>query len=203
MKNKIIYTIGYSAYDVTDFISTLKDNGITCLIDVRSIPKSIRYPQYNSERLQVFLQDSNVLYRNYAYEFGARQTETRYYPNGYLDFELFSQSEQFEQGVKRLENGLRQNQVLCLMCAEKIPSECHRSILIGRELSKRGYEVRHLIPHEGYILQRQIDEQLLDYYYPNRMQESIFPENNMSDEEYLRQAYRKRNLEIAFRMEEN
>ena len=39
-----IYTIGHSTRELDDFIALLREHGITCAVDVRSIPRSARYP---------------------------------------------------------------------------------------------------------------------------------------------------------------
>jgi len=39
---------------------------------------------------------------------------------------------------------------LCILCSEEDPAKCHRGLLISRELTKLGIEVRH-IRHDGSI----------------------------------------------------
>ena len=34
---------------------------------------------------------------------------------------------------------------LCLMCAEKEPLDCHRTVLVSRRLAERGVEIEHLL----------------------------------------------------------
>ena len=41
MKKKI-YTIGYTTFNIDNFIKELKELGITCVVDVRSFPKSFK-----------------------------------------------------------------------------------------------------------------------------------------------------------------
>lgn len=40
-----------------------------------------------------------IFYRNYNREFGARQEDKMYYPNGYLDFFMFTRSRMFIEGI--------------------------------------------------------------------------------------------------------
>lgn len=68
-----------------------------------------------------------------------------YTPEGYLDFTKFAQSEPFQQGVKKLRAGMERGYTFVLMCAEKPPIPCHRSILIARNLSLQGLCVVHLL----------------------------------------------------------
>ena len=44
--DKKIYTIGYTAFDIENFIKEIKNIGITCIIDVRSFPKSNYYKDF-------------------------------------------------------------------------------------------------------------------------------------------------------------
>jgi uncharacterized protein (DUF488 family) len=38
---------------------------------------------------------------------------------------------------------------IALMCAEKEPLECHRTLLVGRALYERGVEVKHILGNGG------------------------------------------------------
>ncbi len=73
-----VFTIGYSGFQINDFISTLRKNGISVIIDVRSLPYSRHYSDYNKENLRSVLLKYGIYYRNYASEFGARQNERKY-----------------------------------------------------------------------------------------------------------------------------
>ena len=201
MKKKI-YTIGYASLPIDSFVKELKRYGITCLIDVRSTPKSTYFKDFNKEILDFRLKQEGILYRNYAYEFGARQEDNSLYPNGYLDFEIFSKTENFMQGVSKLNSGIELNQVFVLMCAEKDPYNCHRCIMVSRFLQDYDFEVYHIVGEDKIVSQKEIEMRLVDEYFPNRNQVSMFSENNLSDEECLVCAYRKRNEEIGFKIEE-
>lgn len=199
---KHIYTIGYTAYPIRDFLSVLKNNRINCLIDVRSVPKSSYYVDYDSDNLKRVLKGANILYRNYKDEFGARQEDKSYYPNGYLDFGIFTNSQKFLSGVDKIDKAISMGYTVCLMCAEKDPINCHRAIMISRKLDELGFEVTHLLALEEKCSQKDIDNRLLDKYYPNRGQLSIFQEDNLSDEEAVRRCYIKQNKEIGFKLED-
>ena len=192
-----LYTIGYSGFpNVDDFVHILNEYGIQILIDVRSSPYSAYYSAYNKETISQRLKENKILYFNYAHQFGARQENLSYYKNGRLDFETFSQSEQFLEGVKSIE---KSNANIAFMCAEKHPSECHRTILVARAFSDRGHEIIHLMPNNETLTQHDIEAELLETYFPNREQRSLFEEENKSDSEYITDAYRLRNDEIGFK----
>jgi len=227
-----IYTIGYSGFHETgDFVAVLKQYGIQILIDVRSSPFSAYYENYNRDRISPELKRNGIYYANYAVQFGARQERTCFYKNGRLDFETFSKSEQFLEGIRNVE---KSKAVICLMCAEKHPDECHRTVLVARVLRDRGNTVEHIVPADREITkntdsalldsgdnerqraeyevlptdtvtisQEEIDELLLNKYFPDRDQMSLFSEiNSMTHEDYITEAYRRRNDEIGYKQED-
>ena len=199
---KKIYTIGYTCLPIDSFVKELKRYGITCLIDVRSTPKSTYFKDFNKENLDLRLKQEGILYRNYAFEFGARQDDTNFYPKGYLDFEIFSKTANFMQGVSKLNAGIELKQVFALMCAEKDPYNCHRCIMVSRFLQDYNFDIYHIVGEKQLVSQKEIESRLVEEYFPNRNQVSMFSENNLSDEECLVCAYRKRNEEIGFKIEE-
>jgi uncharacterized protein (DUF488 family) len=197
-----VYTIGYSGFSIDDFVATLKSNHISLVIDVRSQPYSQWYSDYNEDVLGALLKHEGIYYRSYASEFGARQEDSSYYsPEGYLDFEKFAKSPQFLQGYEKLVKSMKQDYRFALMCAEKDPFNCHRAILVARAFHDAGYKVIHLMPNDLKITQEEIEQRLLEEYFPDRDQINLFAEP-LDDDEYVIQAYRKRNSEIGYSIEE-
>lgn len=88
------------------------------------------------------------------------------------------------------------------MCSEKHPANCHRAILVTRAFSDLGYPITHIKPNGESLTQKDIESELIDAYFPNRTQISMFEEDNLSETEYIRQAYKLRNDEIGFKLEE-
>lgn len=197
-----IYSIGYSGFSIKNFVNTLQSNQVSLLVDVRSQPYSQHFPDYSKDSLEKTLKDSGIYYRNYAKEFGARQEERKYYTNeGYLDFELFAKSSLYLSGYEKLINSMKRDYRFVLMCAEKDPFNCHRAILVSRSFHDAGYKVIHLLPNNKTITQKEIEYRLLEKYFPNRNQLTLFGDA-LSEGDYLLQAYRKRNAEIGYSIEE-
>ena len=86
------------------------------------------------------------------------------------------------------------------MCAEKNPIDCHRAILISRAFQKDGCRVIHILSDKRTCTQEDISAALLDKYFPNREQISLF--GNSTDESLIEEAYRKRNAEIGYKITE-
>lgn len=199
---KTLFTIGYTGFSLPVFIQELKKHDINVVIDVRSSAFSERYPEYNKPSLESALHKSGIYYRNYEREFGARQKNKAFYsPDGYLDFDIFSKSQQFQEGVEKMVDSIEKGFRIVFMCAEKEPVQCHRAILVARAFDKLGFSVIHLMPNGITKCQKEIEEELLRKYFPNRGQMSLF-ENLMSDEEYINLAYKKQNKQIGYRLEE-
>ena len=110
-------------------------------------------------------------------------------------------TENFKKGLNNIIKGLKQNNNICLMCTEKDPIDCHRAIMVARAFSLKGIDVSHILQNGEIQTQKELDERLLDLYFPDRNQLSLFAEDNLSREQMLVEAYRKRNKKIGYEME--
>ena len=199
---KRIYTIGYAGFAINDFIDVLSELNIKIVIDVRSHPVSAYYIDYNKDNLEKTLQAKHIHYRNYSNEFGARQSDLKFYSNdGYLDFSKYVQSTQFRNGLERIKTGIAAGFDFVLMCAEKNPAMCHRTIMIAREFAKEGYEVIHILPGHCIITQVEVEDEMVSEYFPKTNQLSMFLDTP-TREEMVNIVYQKRNAEIGFKSED-
>lgn len=196
-----IYTIGYSGFGIDDFCDTLLDFNVSAVIDVRSRPFSDHFKDYDRDALTQTLRKHHIYYRNYAREFGARQTSPEYFsPVGYVDFEKFAQSPEFLDGMKKLMASMAQGFSFALMCAEKDPVRCHRAVLVARAFAEAGYVVQHLLPQGICLSQTMFESQLLSRYIPDGGQFQLFDDGLPQDDaERLRLAYRRCNEDIGWR----
>ena len=103
-------------------------------------------------------------------------------------------------GVTKLIDSLTQGYTFALMCAEKEPIRCHRTIMVSRHFFEKGYNVIHILPNGKHISQQDVEQSLLDKFFPDRDQVTFFDEPE-SDEQLISQAYRLQNAEIGYRME--
>jgi len=198
--DEIIYTIGYSTYGIEDFIKELKKIDKLCLIDVRSCPYSEHFNDYSINNLEPILKENNIIYRNYKDEFGARQDDNKYYRSyGYLDFEEFIKSKVFQAGVEKIVKGKELGYNFVLMCAEKDPIMCHRAIMVGRGLSLAGFQIHHIVKDNDIQTQEDIENRLLNIYFPNRTQLNLFEQK--TQDEYISDSYRLQNEKIGYKKE--
>lgn len=199
-----VYTIGYSAFSIEKFISVLQSKNIKCLIDARSTPYSQYFQDYNKEQLEKKLKINQILYRNYSKEFGARQNDMNFYDkDGILDFGKFILSGQFQSGVEKVKNGIKIGYSFAIMCAEKDPIDCHRAIMVGRGFKEAGFSVKHIVSEDKEETQEEIESRLLDMYYKDRGQLTLFSDEAKSDEEMIADCYLKRNKEIGYHIDDD
>lgn len=198
-----LYTIGHSQHEFEYFIDLLKKYEINYLLDVRSTPYSKYAEIYNKEMLSSLLSTKGIKYSFMGKFFGARPDNVELYnEEGYLDFEKVSYSDLFIKGMENVNLGLKRGNNIVLMCTEKDPIDCHRAIMVARAFSLRGIDVKHILSNGKYQTQQELDERLLDKYFPNRAQLSIFNYDKVINvEENIKLAYRERNKEIGYHLE--
>ena len=196
-----LYTIGHSTFEPAQLIDNLRKYKVDYLLDVRSIPYSQFAPQYNKENLEKLLQEMQISYFFMGKFFGARQNNREYYPKGYIDFEKFRKSKKFITGKKNVLKGLEDNNI-AFMCTEKNPIDCHRTIMVARDFDLDGFKVEHILSDGSLQSQREIDQLLLEMYFPERNQTSLFQEDNKGEVWYINEAYKKQNEKIGYKMEE-
>ncbi len=141
----MIFSIGYAGTSIGRFIQILRENKISLLIDVRSLPKSKYFKDFNNNGLKFSLSKFGIRYENWKNEFGARQDNLEFYTNSILDYEKFAQSEQFQSGILKLKDLYKQSGNVCLICAEVDPINCHRAILCAKEIYVNDMKVIHII----------------------------------------------------------
>jgi uncharacterized protein (DUF488 family) len=140
----ILYTIGHSNHAIEKFVELLQWHGVTAVADVRSAPYSKYAPQFNSEPLAAYLKRQGIDYVFLGKELGARPQNPSCYVAGRVDFVKLAATPLFKAGVERLRQIL-QTSTLALMCTEKDPAMCHRTILVCRNLRGRGWAIRHIL----------------------------------------------------------
>lgn len=188
---KTVYTIGHSNGTAEHLLEMLEQHGITAVADVRSRPYSRFSPQFNREALANALKNSGREYVFLGPELGARSEDPACYRDGRAQYALIAKTPLFERGVERLLTGM-ENFRVAILCAEKEPLGCHRSILIARYLHERGILVRHIL-EDGSLEDH--DASLLRLLALHGIQE-----NNLfhTRDELIAMAYEKQAEEIEF-----
>jgi uncharacterized protein (DUF488 family) len=138
-----VLTIGHSTHPIETFISLLRTHEVNAVADVRSSPFSRFNPQFNREILEAALKTHGIRYVFLGQELGARSSEPSCYQDGRVQYARLAQTRQFHRGLERVIQGSA-NYKIALMCAEKEPLECHRTLLVARALAERSIPILHI-----------------------------------------------------------
>lgn len=199
-----IYTIGHSNYSMERFVEMLRQFNIDVVVDIRGTPYSKYNTQYNKEALHNTLKELGFRYIYMGREFAAqRDNKIIYTWEGYSDFEKVVNEPSFIEGVERLKKGLAKGYTIVLLGAKQDPANCHRFALVGRDLYKRGLNVKHIEDDLTISSQIQLEERILEKYYPKEEQLTMdfILSGEKSREEKLKDSYKRVNREIGFRVE--
>lgn len=156
-----IFTVGHSTQSIEAFIALLTQHGITAVADVRSAPFSRFNPQFNKDELARELKANGIQYVFLGRELGARSDDKSCYENGRVKYERLARTGLFKEGIDRVRRGAAEHRV-ALMCAEKEPLECHRTLLVARELDEEGLDIQHILSDGQLEPHKQSMERLLD-----------------------------------------
>lgn len=186
-----VYTVGHSTHTITKFLDLLACHSISAIADVRSSPYSKFNPQFNRKELQKTLASAGIRYVFLGRELGARSDDPSCYVHDKVQYDRLAKTDLFQKGIKRVAEGARSYRV-ALMCAEKDPLHCHRTILIARELIKLGTQVQHILP-DGSL------ESHVESIRRLRIELGI-PAHDLfrSDEELVDESYSKQADRIAY-----
>lgn len=138
-----VFTIGHSTHSAEAFVALLRQHGVEALADVRSSPFSRFNPQFNRENLERSLKGNGIRYVFLGKELGARTDDRSCYDQGRVQYSRLAKTALFRSGLDRVLQGAARYRV-ALMCAEKEPLECHRTLLVAKALSERGQPVLHI-----------------------------------------------------------
>ena len=132
-----LYSIGYATKPFTKFLAQLQGYEVDVVADVRSVPYSAAFHDYHREPLQRALKQQGISYVYLGGELGPRSTNPAHYDEtGQVQYDRLQRSENFLDGIERIRTGLAKGLNIALLCAEKDPALCHRSLLIGHYLAR-------------------------------------------------------------------
>jgi uncharacterized protein (DUF488 family) len=144
-----IWTIGHSTRTIDIFISLLEENGIKLVADVRSLPGSKRYPQFNKETLAESLSEHRIRYEHFP-ELGGRRKarkdshNTAWHNASFRGYADHMETGEFRRGIERLVDLANKIGPTAIMCAEAVWWRCHRA-LISDYLKAQGAEIIHIL----------------------------------------------------------
>jgi uncharacterized protein (DUF488 family) len=186
-----VFTLGHSTHSIEKLLGLIRRNEITAITDVRSQPYSRMNAQFNREPLRDALKGLGISYVFLGRELGGRSEDRSCYVDGKIQYDRLARTALFQQGLARVMEGASRYRI-ALLCAEKDPLTCHRTILVVRQLVARGLQASHILedgrlePHDT-ALDRLLQEEGM------RSNDLFKPLQELVDE-----AYAKRGNAIAY-----
>lgn len=194
---KAIFTIGHSTYPIEKFLGLLELHGITALCDVRSSPYSRFNPQYNRDALKDSLRSHNIKYVFLGDELGARSKDPSCYKDGRVQYVALAKTKLFRSGIDRIQLGINRDYKMALMCAEKDPLDCHRTVLVAHNLEKEGFKISHILGNGTLESHADATARLIKQF--NFDQDDLF----LSAQEVINKAFYKQGEKIAYTESDN
>ena len=145
------FTIGHSTRSIEEFVDLLQESRVQVIVDVRTIPRSRRNPQFNKDVLPGTLQEFQIGYEHML-ELGGRrgkQPLAEASPNAFWTHQAFrnyadyAMGPEFHAGLARL-RALGRERRCAIMCAEAVWWRCHRRIITDY-LLVAGESVLHIL----------------------------------------------------------
>ena len=152
-----LFTVGHSNRTIEAFIDVLLSEQIELVVDVRRLPGSRRYPQFDEDALRSSLTAAGIgMVRNAALT-GRRpvshdvpfETNALWRNRSFHNYADHALSDDFREGLSELRRAGHEQRA-AVMCSEAVWWRCHRRIIAD-----------HLIAH---------DEQVIHLLEPDRSQ---------------------------------
>jgi len=147
-----LFSIGHSNRNIPQLVEILTAADIQVVVDIRATPGSKRHPQYNQQDLRASLEESGFIYHWAGRQLGGRRHPKSDSPHHALKVDAMRgfadhmESDSFERASIQLVN-LAMKANTAMLCAERLPENCHRS-LISDYLVLKGLSVLHLLDGE-------------------------------------------------------
>jgi uncharacterized protein (DUF488 family) len=144
----MIWTIGHSTRTVEALVDLLRAHGIRRLADVRTLPRSRRNPQFNTDALPGPLAEAGISYVHVSRLGGLRRARpdspnTAWRTPGFRGYADHMQTPEFAAALDGLLAEAAEAPT-AVMCAEAVPWRCHRWLLADA-LVARGEPVAHIV----------------------------------------------------------
>ncbi|HBQ00800.1 MAG TPA: DUF488 domain-containing protein [Gammaproteobacteria bacterium] len=161
-----LFSIGYATKPLTEFMVQLQSYEVNVVADVRSVPYSAAFHDYHRELLQRALKQQGISYVYLGKELGPRSTNPAHYDEtGRVQYDRLQRADNFLHGIERLLTGLDKALNIALLCAEKDPAFCHRSLLIGHHLARaNALPIQHIGFDGALESQAELEQRLVSLH---------------------------------------
>ena len=151
----MLITLGHGTATTDELAQLMREAGIGALVDVRTVPKSRRHPQFVREALQEWIPQVTAASYRWEPRLGGFRKTTPGSPNvalrhpsfrGYADY---METDAFARALGDLLHAAESEQT-AVMCSETLWWRCHRRLIADAAALLHGVEVRHLM-HDGTL----------------------------------------------------
>lgn len=143
-----LYTIGHSTRSFAELLEMLQSFDVKIVVDVRSMPGSRKYPQFNQDVLNASLRDAGVQYIHMTDLGGRRKPNkdsenTRWNNPSFRAYADYMETEEFKNAAENLMKLASEHKV-AIMCSEAVWWRCHRS-MIADFFKAKNWTVLHIM----------------------------------------------------------
>lgn len=144
-----LFTVGHSDRALTGLLAVLGEVHVATLVDIRAWPRSQRHPHFDTERLRNAVEGEGMVYHWAGRNLGGRRAprprsrHTALADEGLRGFADHMESDEFQRAATQL-MALAVRAPVAVLCAERNPDQCHRSLL-SDYLMLKGMQVVHLL----------------------------------------------------------
>jgi uncharacterized protein (DUF488 family) len=147
MRAMTLWTVGHSTRSLDELVELLRAHAIDTVVDVRTVPRSRRHPQFEKDALTESLPQAAIAYTHMPGLGGLRKPRkdspnTGWRNDGFRGYADYMRTPDFGRHLVALVK-LAIGRRIAMMCAEAVPSHCHRSLL-SDALVVHGVDVLHI-----------------------------------------------------------
>lgn len=127
-----VFTIGYEGTDIERFIQTLKYVGVRQLVDVRAVPIS-RKPGFSKNKLRERIEAEGIRYLHLGALGDPKPGREAARAGHFNKFRRIYGAHLSKDDAQTALSGLAKlvkDNATCLMCFERDPTECHRTMIV-------------------------------------------------------------------------
>ena len=145
-------TIGYEGATAGEFIQTVRDAGIELLVDVRAVAMS-RRPGFAKTRLAANLAEAGIEYVHLkglgTPADGRAAAKSGRHAEMHRIFRQHMRTDVAQADLATLVSIIQGGRRVCLLCFERDPAHCHRSLVVEALMAHLPIEVSHLFAQES------------------------------------------------------
>ena len=183
-----VFTVGHSNHTLVTFVSLLQKHQVHEIADIRSAPYSRYAAHFNSEVMSVALDRIGIRYVFLGKALGGRPTEPSCYDStGRVRYDLIANTDLFRESIRDLTRDSTGRRI-ALMCTEKDPLNCHRTLLVAPSLVANRVNVKHILANGSLENHDTTMNRLMDSFKLPRNGDLFRARDEVVEEALFRQA---------------